>query len=112
MSDIRTQLEAKWGNLPPQKRILAVMAVAGAMGSLLAIAYPGRTSCSTQTEAEAHLGNMMSGLQRQVMDETLSLQALADRVRRINDAARRFSTDRNAKAYCEALDAIASHRAP
>jgi hypothetical protein len=112
MSDIRTQLEARWGELSPQRRILAVTAVAIATGSLLAIAYPGGRTCATQTEAEAYLGDMMSGLQRQVMDETLSLKALADRVKRINDAATRFSKDRNAKAYCEALDAIASDRDP
>jgi hypothetical protein len=112
MPGMRAQLEARWSKLSPKKRVLTVTAVAIALGSLLAIAYPGRTTCATRMEAEAYLGDMMEGLQRQAADGTLSVQALAGRVKQINDAATRFTADSNAKAYCRALDAIAGGRDP
>lgn len=100
-----THLLQRWRTLAPLHQRIAMASVALIL--VLAIfASTQSTGCSNRIDVETRVTDVTSQLQQDAATGKLSLDELADRIKRINAAATLFDNDRDAAAHCEALERL------
>ena len=99
------RLEECWRSLSPLHQRIAI--ASGALVLVLALLASTRSSaCSTHADVEARVADLTSELQQAAANGSLSLDELAERIKRINAAATLFDRNKDAAAHCEALERL------
>jgi hypothetical protein len=65
--------------------------------------YQAATGCSSRADVEARVADVTADLQGQASRGEISLVTLANRIKRINEAAKAYERDADAQTYCDAL---------
>jgi hypothetical protein len=100
-----TRLHERWRNLSPLHQRIAM--ASGALVLALALFASTRsTKCATHADVEARVADVTSQLQQDAATGKLSLDQLAERIKRINAAATLFDRDSDAAAHCDALERL------
>jgi hypothetical protein len=84
---------------------VAISAFALALALAVVASTPG-TTCATHADVEARVAHLTSELQQAAANGNLSLDELAERIKRINAAATLFDSSKDAAAHCEALERL------
>ena len=95
----------RWHALSPfhQRTVIA----AGALAlTLAAVLSTGSSTCATHADVEARVADLTGELQQAAANGNLSLDDLAERIKRINAAATLFDRNTDAAAHCEALERL------
>ena len=84
-----------------------------ASGAALALAlivaftsYHAATGCSWRADVEARVADVTADLQAQASRGEISLVTLANRIKRINEAAKAYERDAKDQLYCDALTSL------
>jgi hypothetical protein len=68
--------------------------------------YQAATGCSSRADVEARVADVTADLQAQASRGEISLVTLANRIKRINEAAKAYERDADAQTYCDALGGL------
>ncbi len=95
-----------WMSLSVRNRWIA----SGAMFALVLLiaftSYQAATGCSSHADVEARVADVTADLQAQASRGEISLVTLANRIKRINEAAKIYERDADAQPYCDALRSL------
>lgn len=66
-----------------------------------------RGTCSSHEDVTARVAIVSSALQQAAARQEISIEKLAEGIKRLNAAATTYETTKDAGTYCEGLDALA-----
>ena len=92
-----------WASLSVRNRWIVTGAAVGLTLFVAITSYQAATGCSSRADVEARVANVTADLQAQASRGEISLVTLANRIKRINEAAKAYERDANAQTYCDAL---------
>lgn len=98
---------AWWRRLTPRGRMITIGGSGAAGIAAVALSFGISEDCSARTDVEARVALTSSTLQQAAAQGALSVDRLADGVKRLNAAATAYETDKDAAAFCAALDKLA-----
>ena len=99
---------ARFSRLDTRTKLIGggIVAVALALAALWLAA--GDRGCSSRAEVEARVALVSSNLQQAAAQGEITVERLADSVKRLNAAATTYEATQDHQAYCQALDALRS----
>jgi len=92
-----------WLSLSVRNRWIASGAALTLLLLIAFTSYQRATGCSSRADVEARVADVTADLQAQASRGEISLVTLANRIKRINEAAKAFERDASAQTYCDAL---------
>ena len=95
-----------WLSLSVRNRWIASGATLALVVLVSVTSYQAATGCSSRADVEARVADVTADLQAQASRGGISLVTLANRIKRINEAAKVYERDANAQAYCDALSDV------
>lgn len=99
----------------PNKRAAIAGAVAGLIvlaGVALYLSGGGGRGCSSREDVTARVAEVSSQLQQVAAQGKMTVEHLADGVKKLNAAATAYETTQDHQAYCESLDTLNAEFAP
>jgi hypothetical protein len=95
-----------WLSLSVRNRWIASGAVLALVLLIAFTSYQAATGCSSRADVEARVADVTADLQAQASRGEISLVTLANRIKRINEAAKAYERDADAQTYCDALGGL------
>jgi len=95
-----------WLSLSERNRWIASGAALVLILLIAVTSYQAATGCSSRADVEARVADVTADLQAQASRGEISLVTLANRIKRINEAAKDYERDANAQPYCDALSSL------
>ena len=95
-----------WLSLSVRNRWIATGAALALAFLILFTSYQAATGCSSRADVEARVADVTADLQAQASRGEISLVTLANRIKRINEAAKAYERDAKDQLYCDALTSL------
>lgn len=95
-----------WLSLSMRNRWIASGAALAMALIVVFTSYHAATGCSSRADVEARLADVTADLQAQASRGEISLVTLANRIKRINEAAKFYEQGADAQTYCDALSGL------
>lgn len=95
-----------WLSLSVRNRWIASGATLALVLLVSVTSYQAATGCSSRADVEARVADVTADLQAQASRGEISLVTLANRIKRINEAAKAYERDADTQTYCDALSGL------